>query len=104
MLNHQRKTPKKKAILGTKTPICSNQFGDCVQVNIFDMRQYQRKDLNGIMTKYIVVAKDHFYGFVALDSIPEKAPGQVANVLQKMFGHFRYPRILHTDNGQEFTG
>ena len=31
-------------------------------------------------------------------------PGQGANVLQKMFGHFGYPRILHTDNGREFTG
>ena len=95
------KPPKKKAILGTKTPICSNCFGDHVQVDLIDIRCYRRKDYNSIMMNYIVVTKDHFSGFVALDSIPEKSLGQVANVLQKMFGHFGYPRILNTDNGQQ---
>ena len=56
------------------------------------MRCYQRKDFNGIMMNYKVVAKDHFLGYVVLDSIPEKSPGHIANVLQKMFGHFGYPK------------
>ena len=72
--------------------------------NLIDTRRYQRQDFNGIMMNYIVVARDHFSGFVALDSIQKKTPGQVDNVLQKMFGQFGYPRILHTDNGREFTG
>ena len=96
--------PKARIIKGTKTPIRSNKFGDRVQVDLIDMRRYRRKDEAGHMMKYIVTAKDHFSGFVMLDAISEKTPAKVAHVLQRMFGTIGYPRILHTDNGREFTG
>jgi IS30 family transposase len=53
---------------------------------------------------YIVTIKDHFTGFVILDCIPRKTPSMVAGVLNKWFGSYGYPTILHTDNGKEFTG
>jgi transposase InsO family protein len=52
---------------------------------------------------HIVTVKDHFTGFVILDCIPRKTPEMVASVLNKIFGSYGYPRILHTDNGKEFT-
>jgi hypothetical protein len=53
---------------------------------------------------YIVTIKDHFSGFVMLDCITRKTPAMVASALNIWFGCFGYPRILHTDNGKEFTG
>ena len=68
--------PKSRIVKGTKTPIRLNKFGDRVQIELIDMRRYQRKDEAGHMMKYIVVAKDHFSGFVMLDAISEKNTSQ----------------------------
>ena len=56
------------------------------------------------MIKYIVVAKDHFTGYVWLRGIPQKSASHVAAVVEGIFGDYGYPRILQTDNGKEFTG
>ena len=75
-----------------------------MQVDLIDMRKFRKCNSFGVVMNYIVTIKDHFTGFVILDCIPRKTPELVASVLNKWFGSYGYPKILHTDNGKEFTG
>ena len=88
---------------GAKRPILSKEFRDRFQVDLIDMRKMQRRNIYGIMQRWIVTVKDHFTGLTFVTSIPRKRPKYVAYELEKYFGLVGYPAIFHTDNGKEFT-
>jgi hypothetical protein len=85
---------------GSVTPIRSAHYRDRMQVDLIDMRTCRRKNPFGLLMQYVVVCKDHFTGFMAAARIPRKRASYVAYVLTDIFGHFGFPRILHTDNGK----
>ena len=59
--------------------LCSSAFLDRFQVDLIDMRQFQRRDINSVMMNYIVTAKDHFSGIVFLEAISRKTPSHVVH-------------------------
>ena len=96
--------PKVKPKKGSNTPIRSAKFGDRMQVDLIDMQRHQCRNQFGNMIKYVLVAKDHFTGYVWLRGLPQKSASHTASCLEPIFGDYGYPRILQTDNGKEFTG
>ena len=88
---------------GAKRPIYSQNFRDRYQIDLIDMRQMQKRDVYGVMQRWILTVKDHFTGLTHVSSIPRKRAKYVAFELDKLFGFIGYPAIFHTDNGKEFT-
>ena len=95
--------PKTSTLKGAKKPIKSEDFRDRFQVDLIDMSAKPMKNLYGVTMRWILSVKDHFTGFAYLTSIPRKKPVFVAKELAHIFGIIGFPRILHTDNGNEFT-
>jgi hypothetical protein len=96
--------PRTLTMKGSVTPIRSARYRDRMQVNLNEIWTCRRKNPFGLLMQYIVVCKDHFTGFMAAACIPRKRASYVGYVLTDIFGHFGFPRILHTDNGKEFIG
>ena len=88
---------------GAKRPIHSQNFRDRYQIDLIDMRKMQKRDVYGVMQRWILTVKDHFTGLTHVTSIPRKRAKYVAFELDKLFGFIGYPAIFHTDNGKEFT-
>ena len=76
---------------------------DRFQVDLIDMRKFARPNVYGVVQNWIMTVKDHFSGFTALFSIPQKKAEYVAHELEKYFGLVGYPTIFQTDNGNEFV-
>jgi transposase InsO family protein len=51
--------------------------------------------------KRAMVVKDHFTGLCYIEALQ---PLFVGLALDKIFSFMGYPKIMHTDNGKEFTG
>jgi hypothetical protein len=84
--------PKK----GAKKPIISSEFRDCFQVDLIDMRSMRKKDVYGVMQRWIMTVKDHSTGLVYLAALPRKKADYVAAELEKYFGFVGYPHVFHT--------
>ena len=89
---------------GAKKPILSHEFRDRFQVDLVDMRKKKRRNIYGVMQRWLMTVKDHSTGLTFVASIPRKRPKYVAHELDRLFGLIGYPSIFHTDNGKEFTG
>lgn len=98
-----KKNPTIPPRKGAKNPILSCAFRDRFQVDLIDMRKMQRKDIYGVMQRWIMTIKDHSTGLMFCIALPNKRADFVAHELEKYFGLVGYPHIFHTDNGKEFT-
>jgi hypothetical protein len=96
------KPPSISAPKGAKKPIISSHFRDRIQVDLIDMRTMRKRDVYGLMQRWIMTVKDHSTGLVYLAALPQKKAEYVASELEKYFGFAGFPHILHTDNGKEF--
>lgn len=99
----RRRNFQPKKLPGAKKPIISNNFRDRFQVDLIDMRSDPQKDIYGTLMKWICSIRDHFTGFTVIRAIPRKRPKYVAHVLEELWAIIGYPKIFHTDNGNEFT-
>lgn len=98
---HQ-KQPSIKPLKGAKKPIVSSEFRDRFQVDLIDMRKKMKKNIYGVIQRWIMTLKDHATGLTYVTSIPRKKAKYVAHELDHIFGLIGYPSIFHTDNGKEF--
>ena len=99
----RRRNFQPKKLPGARKPIISNNFRDRFQVDLIDMRSDPQKDIYGTLMKWICSTRDHFTGFTVIRAIPRKRPKYVAHVLEELWAIIGYPKIFHTDNGNEFT-
>ena len=53
--------------------------------------------------RLVMTIKDHPTGLTYLCALPTKRSHLIAYKLQEIFGIIGYPKIFHTDNGNEFT-
>ncbi|KAG7348230.1 integrase core domain containing protein [Nitzschia inconspicua] len=67
------------------------------------MQDQATEDIRGVLCNFIVVLKDHFTRLSYCKPIPRKQPIFVAEVLCCIFGLIGAPKLLHSDNGNEFT-
>jgi hypothetical protein len=81
---------------GAKKPIISSEFHDHFQVDRIDMRTMGKKDVYGVMQRWIMTIKDHSTGLVYLSMLPKKTAMFVAVKFEKYFGFVGYPHIFHT--------
>eukprot|EP00956_Cyclotella_meneghiniana_P041316 scaffold222326_cov36-Cyclotella_meneghiniana.AAC.4 len=81
----------------------SKNFRDRFQVDLIDMRSDAQMDIYGNLMKWICSCKDHYTGFTVTRAIPRKRPKYVAHALEELWAIIGYPKIFHTDNGNEFT-
>ena len=79
-------------------PILSKQYGERGQADLVD---YQAMEFEGF--KYLLVYQDHCTKLVNCAPLRDKIKRTVALALLKMFTLLGAPRILHTDNGTEFS-
>ena len=86
---------------GAAKPIVSHQFRDRFQVDLIDMRTKRKKNIHGVLMRWIMTVKDHSTGLTYLAALPKKQPQFVAHELDLLFGFIGYPSIFHTDNGGE---
>ncbi|KAG7340013.1 integrase core domain containing protein [Nitzschia inconspicua] len=98
-----RRPPVIKPLKGAASPIMSSAFRDRFQVDLVDMQKEAQEDVRGVACRYIVVLKDHFTRLSYCEAIPRKQPIIVAEVLCRIFGLIGAPKLLHSDNGNEFT-
>jgi hypothetical protein len=80
---------------GAKKPIISSEFRDRFQVDLIDMRTMRKKDMYGVMQRWIMTVKDHSTGLVYVATLPRKTAMFVAAELKKYFGFVGYPHIFH---------
>ena len=95
--------PRVRKSKGATKPITSNNFRDCFQVDLIDMRTRKKKNVHGIMMRWIMTVKDHSTRLTHLSALPLKQAKFVVHDLQSLFGLLGYPIIFHTDNGIEFV-
>ena len=88
---------------GAAKPINSDNFRDRFQVDLIDMRTRKKKNVHGIMMRWIMTVKDHSTKLTHLSALPLKKAKFVVHELQSLFGLLGYPIIFHTDNGTEFV-
>ena len=88
---------------GAKKPIKSYEFRDRFQVDLIDMRKRKRKNIYGVVQRWILTPKDHATGLTYIRSLPRKKAKYVAHELDFIFGFIGCPHIFHTDNGKEFV-
>ncbi|KAG7358539.1 integrase core domain containing protein [Nitzschia inconspicua] len=98
-----RRPPVIKPLKGAASPIMSAAFRNRFQVDLIDMQDQATEDIRGVLCNFIVVLKDHFTRLSYCEPIPRKQPIFVAEVLCRIFGLIGAPKLLHSDNGNEFT-
>ena len=79
-------------------PILSKAYGERGQADLVD---FQAVEFEGY--KYLLVFQDHLTKFVDCLPLRDKRKATVARALLKIFTTLGAPKILHTDNGREFT-
>jgi hypothetical protein len=99
-----RKNPITKPARGSRKPILSKEFCDRFQLDLFDFHKLRKRDLFGVLMRWVLTINDHCTGLVYLCALPWKCPKLVVYRLQEIFGSIDYPKIFHIDNGKEFTG
>ena len=99
----QSKNVSLKKLPGAKKPITSSDFRTRFQIDLIDKRSNPQDCIYGVTRRWIMTVKDHFTGFAALEALPRKRPKYVAWELLRIFALIGYPKIFHTDNGNEFT-
>jgi hypothetical protein len=81
---------------GAKKPIISSEFCDHFQVDLIDMRTTRKKDVYGVVQRWIITIKDHTTDLVYLAALPRKTAAFGAVKLTKHFGFVGYPHIFNT--------
>ena len=81
-------------------PITSVGYGERGQVDLIDMRSCKTSD----DYCYILQYQDHFTKFSVLRALRSKQTSEVAEQLYDIFTLFGAPKILQSDNGNEFVG
>jgi len=99
----QSKNVSIKKLPGAKKPIISSDFRDRFEIDLIDKRANPQTCIHGIVQRWIMSVKDHFTGFACFEALPRKRPKYVAWYLERLFAVVGYPKIFHTDNGNEFT-
>ncbi len=97
------KNPITKPARGRRKPILSKTFCDRFQLDLIDFHKLRKCDPFGVLMRWVLAIKDHCTGLVYLCALPCKRPKLVAYKFQEIFGFIGYPKIIHTDNGKEFT-
>ena len=95
--------PVIKPVKGARNPITSEKFRDRCQIDLIDMRKCCKRDIHGVMMRWIISVKDHLTGLSAFGAMPFKKPKFVVHFLSGLFGLIGFPMIFHTDNGTEFV-
>ena len=99
----RRKNFQPKKLPGANKPILSWNFRDRFQVDLIDKRANPQRDIYGTLMKWINCCRDHYTGLTVVRAIPRKRPKYVAHVLEELWSIIGYPKIYHSDNGNEFT-
>lgn len=81
-------------------PITSIGYGERGQVDLIDMRSCKTSD----NYCYILHYQDHFTKFSILNALCSKQPTEVSFHLYEIFALMGAPKILQSDNGNEFVG
>jgi hypothetical protein len=68
-----KKNPTIPPCKGAKKPILSCAFRDRFQIDLIDMRKMQRKDIYGVVQRWIMTIKDHSTGHVLRCSSKQKS-------------------------------
>jgi hypothetical protein len=79
-----------------KKPIISSECCDRFQVDLIDMKTTRKKDVYGVMQRWIMTINDHSSRLVYFVALPRKIAMFVAAKLKKYFGFVGYPHIFHT--------
>jgi hypothetical protein len=82
--------------IGAKKPIIFSEFCDRFQVDLIDMRTMRKKDVCGVMQRWIMTVKDHSTSLVYFTALPRKTAMFIAAKFEKYFGFVVYPHIFHT--------
>lgn len=85
-------------------PVNSYTPMERIQADLVDLSAVTVKNDKGSIYKYVLVVIDVFSRFLWLRPLEDKASASVAKELEEVFQTFGNPRILHTDNGGEFSG
>ena len=93
----KRSISKKKAVL---RPIKSAGYSERGQVDLIDMRSCKTTD----NYCYILHYQDHFTKFSVLKALRSKETTEVSHQLYGIFTIIGAPKILQSDNGNEFIG
>ena len=93
----KRSQMKKKRVI---RPITSSDYGQRGQVDLIDMRSCKTRDSYSFILHY----QDHFTKFSVLKALHSKQTSEVSKHLYDIFTLIGAPKILQTDNGNEFTG
>jgi hypothetical protein len=98
-----KKNPVTQKIQGSIKPIFSKNFRDRFQVVLVDFCRLRKRDPFGVLMHWAMALKDLESRLTHICALPRKHPKLVAYRLQEIFGTIGYPKIIHTDNGKEFT-
>jgi len=98
-----KKNPITQPAKGSRKPTRSKRYRDRFQIDLVDFHKLRKRDPFGVLMRWVMTIKDHSTGLTYLCALPRKRPYLIAYKLQETFGIFGYPKILHTDNGKEFT-
>lgn len=93
----KRSLKKKRRV---ERPITSVGYSERGQVDLIDMRSCKTSD----DYRYILQYQDHFTKFSVLRALRSKQTSEVAQQLYDIFTLIGAPKILQSDNGNEFVG
>ena len=93
----KRATKKNKRVV---KPLTSNGYSERGQVDLIDMRSCKTIDNYCFILHY----QDHFTKFSILKALRSKQTSEVSHHLYDIFTLIGAPRILQSDNGNEFIG
>lgn len=93
----KRSIKNKKAVV---RPITSSGYGGRGQVDLIDMRSCKTTDNYCFILHY----QDHFTKFSILKALYSKRTSEVSKQLYDIFTIIGAPKILQSDNGNEFVG
>lgn len=81
-------------------PITSSGYSERGQVDLIDMRSFPTPDNYCFILHY----QDHFSKFTVLKALHSKQTSEVSQHLYDIFTLIGAPKILQSDNGNEFVG
>jgi hypothetical protein len=92
-----KKNPVGNAKEVSKKPIWLLMFRERFELDLMDFCKLRKRDPFGVLIRWILTLKDHATALVYLCALTRKWVNLIA---YKIIGH---PKIIHTDNGKEFT-
>jgi IS30 family transposase len=93
---HLKRAKVKKGIV--VKPILSQDHNSRCQCDLIDLQSRPDREY-----KFVMVYQDHLTKYCVLNALKTKTAQEVAEHLVKIFADFGSPRILHSDNGKEFS-